>query len=326
MKKIMIFDTSVASLNKGDEIIMQSCKKHLDFLLKDQFTVSMPTHTPMSHFYQNGYRFGVGCYYSKYDYRFVCGTNLINANLFVPTPLWNVNLFNCRFIKNVICLGVGMGTKKMKPNLYTRMLYKKILSKEYIHSTRDERTAEFLRSMGFKAINTGCATTWDLSNDHCAKIPQIKSENVIFTLTDYKKDIENDRKMISILKKNYKEVYFWVQGFQDLEYLKNLVDIEDIHIVEPTVTAYEKVLESGVDFVGTRLHAGIKAMQKKCRTIIIAVDNRAVDMKKDIDLITLRRSDIDELEALINKTFITKPNIKNKNMEIWLAQFSVGST
>ncbi len=321
MKKIMIFDTSVASLNKGDEIIMQSCKKQLAFLLKDQFTVSMPTHTPMSHFYQNGYRFGVGHYFSGYDYKFVCGTNLINANLFVPVPLWNVNLFNCRFVHNVICLGVGMGSNRSKPNFYTKMLYRRILSKEYIHSTRDERTAEFLRSMGFRAINTGCATTWELTNEHCAEIPQTKAESVIFTLTDYKQDIENDRKMIEVLKKNYKEVYFWVQGFKDLEYLKTLVDCNGIHIVEPSVAAYEKVLEGRVDFVGTRLHAGIKAMQKKCRTIIIAVDNRAVDMRKDIDLVTLKRSDIDQLETLINKAFITKPNIKSQNMKTWLAQF-----
>ena len=257
------------------------------------------------------------------DYKFVFGTNLLNSNMVTPTPLWNLNVFNSRMAKGSICLGVGMGSDSINPNFYTKKLFSSILSKDYIHSTRDEKTAKFLRNMGLRAINTGCLTTWDLTNDFCAGIPTKKSDNVIFTLTDYKRDSDNDAEMIRILKRNYSNIYFWIQGIEDYNYFKTFDMIDGIKIVPPSLKKYDEILEEDVDFVGTRLHAGIRAMQHKKRALIIEVDNRATDMKKDINLNSIKRGDVsDELEKIIQSDFSTKLNIKEDSIAMWRKQFN----
>jgi polysaccharide pyruvyl transferase WcaK-like protein len=240
----------------------------------------------------------------------------------VPTPSWNVNIFNAKMMRDTICVGVGMGSKGIVPNLYTRCLLKKILSHKYIHSTRDERTAEFLRNIGFKAINTGCATTWGLTNDICHQIPKSKAETVVFTLTDYMRDIESDKYLISTLKKLYRKVYFWIQGIEDYAYVTSLVEKGEIEIISPNLQSFSQILAGNVDYVGTRLHAGIKALQNKKRTIIIEVDNRASDMKESINLPTIKRTElVEKLEMMILSDFETKLNINTEAIDKWRQQF-----
>ncbi|MEJ8734540.1 polysaccharide pyruvyl transferase family protein [Mediterraneibacter sp. ICN-202921] len=321
MKKIILFNTAIASPNKGDDIIMSCCKKQLKFLLENNYVLELPTHTPISHWYQNFSKFNIGDHYREIDYKFICGTNLFNANMCLPTPLWNINVFNCKVAKGAVAVGVGMGSVKATPNSYTRSLLRKVLSTEYVHSTRDEKTAKFLRGLGFKALNTGCATTWDLTNNFCAEIRGKKAEEVVFTLTDYAKDIEKDKYLLKVLLENYKKVYYWIQGIGDLQYLKEIYDGDQVTLIGPTLEAYDKILEKQIDFIGTRLHAGIRAMQKKCRTIIISVDNRAEDMKKDINLCILPRKQLDNLSDFIYKDIEFQLNIKEKNIEMWRDQF-----
>ena len=321
MKKIILFNTAVASPNKGDDIIMDCCKKQLEPILKGNYVLEVPTHTPISHWYQNFAKFNIGDHFKKIDYKFVCGTNLLNANMFLPTPLWNINPFNSKVANGAIAVGAGMGSQSIKANYYTKKLLRKVLSLDYVHSTRDEKSANFLRSIGLKAINTGCATTWDLSNEFCSTIPDGKSDEVVFTLTDYAQDEQKDKYLINILLKYYNKVYFWIQGIGDLDYLQKIYKGNQIILVDPSLEAYDEILEKRIDFIGTRLHAGIRAMQKKCRTVIISVDNRAEDMKKDINLCVVSRNELDTLETLIYRKMPTQLNIKMENIQKWLSQF-----
>lgn len=322
MDKIFCFDTSIGTPNVGDYIIAESCERELDFLLKGSFVIKYPTHTPLSHWYQNFRRTALGGSYGDVRYKFIFGTNLINRNMLVPTPLWNINALDTRIARGVICVGVGLGSNDKKPNLYTKRLLKRVLNPEYTHSARDEKTAAFLRGIGIPAINTGCATTWRLTNEHCASIPTKKSDAVIFTLTDYKKDPETDQILIDTLQKCYKSISFWVQGAGDFEYLHTFKNIDGIEIIAPTLGAYTEALGDDVDFVGTRLHAGIKAMQCKRRAIIIEVDNRASDMKESINLPSIGRSSLGErLEEMICSSFETKLNINEEAIRTWKEQF-----
>lgn len=322
MKKIILFNTAIASPNKGDDIIMEACKKQLQPILNGNFVLELPTHTPISHWYQNFSKFNIGPYYNNSDYKFLCGTNLMNANMFLPTTLWNINLFNCKVAKETITIGVGMGSRSFKANGYTKVLLEKVLSKNYIHSTRDERTAQFLRSIGLQAINTGCATTWGLTNKICKEIPDEKSDEVIFTLTDYAQDVVKDKWLIEMLLRNYAKVYFWIQGVGDLDYLHQIYSGKEIIIVEPSLVAYDKILDRHVDYIGTRLHAGIRAMQKKSRAIIISVDNRTHDMKENINLCTISREELEELETMIYDKINVCLNINETGIRKWMYQFS----
>ncbi|MBR1875327.1 polysaccharide pyruvyl transferase family protein [Candidatus Saccharibacteria bacterium] len=324
MKKIVIFNTSYGTLNLGDFIINESVEIELAPLLShnNTFFIELPTHTPVTHCYQNIKKNKIVCECDNAKYKFLAGTNILSANMLRPWPNWNVNIFKSRPYKGVILVGAGMNGTRKKPNLYTKILLKKILSKDFIHSVRDERTKIFLESLGYKAINTGCATLWSLDDKKCSEIPTVKSKDVVFTLTDYCKDEKRDVELIKILEANYETLYFWTQGSEDYDYLKSLnVDTRKVKILT-TLEDFRKTLkQKNLDYVGTRLHAGIYAMQHAKRSIIISIDNRTRDMKKNYNLVSLEREEIKCLNNLINSEFKTDIKVNADRIEKWKKQF-----
>lgn len=316
MKKITIFDTSLVSENIGDFIIMDSVNRELKELFRNDMIFYSLTHDKIS---KASYRLN-----KISDYSFIGGTNLLSSNMNNYNQ-WKINLIDSIFLKNIVLMGVGWWQYQKQPNLYTKVLLKKVLNKDIIHSVRDSQCEGMLKTIGINnVINTGCMTMWQLTKEHCKKIPKIKSENVVFTLTDYNKDIKLDQKLINILNKNYEKVYFWPQGSGDLEYLKSIKNINNIEILGGNLSSYDRLLENediSLDFVGTRLHAGIRALQKKRRTIILGIDNRAKEKSKDFNLKVLNREDMEYLENLIISSFDTEIRINEKNINIWKNQF-----
>jgi polysaccharide pyruvyl transferase WcaK-like protein len=226
-------------------------------------------------------------------------------------------------LKGVICVGVGAGAGD-KTNRYTMKLYQKVLSHDYYHSVRDERSREYVESIGFKAINTGCVSMWMLTPEFCCSIPTVKSSQVVFTLTGGNRapDIE-DVTLVDILKKNYNKVFFWVQGDKDLLYFSRFKNTDDVEIIPPSVEAYDRLLtENDIDYVGTRLHGGIYAMRHKKRAIIIAIDERAREINKANNLNCIEKKDISEkLEEKINSSFATEIKMPYDNICRWKEQF-----
>lgn len=322
MKNYVLFDIAEGTQNLGDYIIMDSIMKEMNFLFEGNFLTHFSTHTPIARFYHNFRRNMQSRACNAADKKFICGANTFKQSLLRICPDWNINYFNCKYYKNSIAIGVGMDMNAKKMDLYTKKIYKNILSHEYIHSVRDERTKRTLEKLGFKAINTGCPTLWSLTSDFCKEIPRKKADNVIFTLTFYDKDPINDQKLIDILKNNYKKIYFWVQGSEDYEYFKSFKNIEDIKIISPNLESYKKTLQQdNIEYVGTRLHAGIFAMKNKRRAIILNIDNRAKDMSETYNLNTIDRERIELLEKKINSEFETKVNINTKIINQWKEQF-----
>ncbi|HDX9591192.1 TPA: polysaccharide pyruvyl transferase family protein [Bacillus pseudomycoides] len=321
MDNVLVLDTSVGSLNKGDDIIMKCIKYELNDITKNTYVLTLPTHVSPFHWYQvarGSHRVKI---YSDAKYKFVGGSNLLTMDMLTHFPQWNINMFNCGPLKGSILVGVGAG-KGNKINAYTKMLYKKVLSHEYIHSVRDERTKKFLEEMGFKVLNTGCATLWSLTPGFCKEIPAKKSDSVIFTLTHHSKDFEKDQLLIDTLNKNYNNIYFWIQDVKDLEYLKQLNDIQKIKVVPPTIEEYERILNTDVDYIGTRLHGGIFAMRHKKRAIIISIDERAKGMGETYNLNLIDRADFDNLEKMINSEIITDVKVDFDVVNQWLNQFA----
>ena len=77
-----------------------------------------------------------------------------------------------------------------------------------------------------------------------------------------------------------------------------------------------------VDYVGTRLHAGIRALSKGHRTIVISIDNRAKNIGKDTGLPTIEREDIEVLlQDKINSEFATNIHMPINNIKQWKKQF-----
>lgn len=328
MKYIALMDTSVRSFNLGDSIIMESVEKGLSPILKGNFVVKMPTHSPVFHKYEFSIHKndGLSKGLRKFDYKFICGTNLLEKNMKKRQNTWDYHLLDTKYFNNFILVGVGTDSLNKIQNDYTKKFYDHALSHKYIHSTRDKKTKDLLEELGFKAVDTGCATLWPLTKDWCARIPTSKASTVIFTLTDYKKNFEKDRNLVKILLENYRKVYFWPQGIGDWDYLNLLITdsqiLEKISIINPSLNSYDNFLKSNnCDFVGTRLHAGIKAMQRGRRAIIIGVDNRAADMHEEHHLNFISRENIQDLDKMINSDIITKIKLDNNAINMFLDQF-----
>ena len=128
--------------------------------------------------------------------------------------------------------------------------------------------------------------------------------------------------MIEIIKKNYKNVYFWPQGNGDWKYFNTLPGAEKIEVINPNLKAYNQFLENEeADFIGTRLHGGMRALQNRHRTLIIGVDNRAQELHKDYGVPVLDDGNIDKLENLILSNWSTDIKLPSDNIKLFLDQF-----
>jgi polysaccharide pyruvyl transferase WcaK-like protein len=322
MENILLFDTSHASLNKGDDIIMECVREELSPLIAPNFELDLPTHVSAFHWYQIARGLTRVYIYKNCRLKFVGGTNLLTKNMLTYYPQWNINLFNYHVAKGCILVGVGAGAGEVKSNLYTKLLYRKLLNHEFFHSVRDERSKNFVESLGLKAINTGCVTMWKLTPEFCSKIPTEKAKEVVFTLTASNTVDPKDQQLIDILTSTYEKVHFWVQGVDDYAYLHNFQGIDNIHIVPASKDAYDKLLSSTeLDYVGTRLHAGIYAIRHQKRSVIIAIDERAREISKDTQLNCIEKSEIDQLPHLLSASIKTDIHMPLDRINTWKAQF-----
>lgn len=315
MKKITVLDTSICTENMGDKIIMDSAKEEIINIFQDAFYVHIPTHDIIS---KPSYRHAMSS-----DYRLVCGTNLLSSNMNKYNQ-WKINIKDSFYINDVILLGVGWWQYQTKPNLYTKTLLKRVLSKDKMHSVRDSYTEKMLKSIGIEnVINTSCPTMWKLTPEHCSEIPTQKAKKVVVTLTDYNKNEIIDSQMMQTIFNNYETVYFWIQAWDDYDYINKIVKHQKVEFVSPTLKALDSILSSDeeVDYIGTRLHAGIRALKHKRRSIIIGIDNRATEKAKDFNLTVLDREKIDQLEKLIQTPFETQIKIPVENIAKWKSQF-----
>lgn len=314
MGNILLFDTSIASKNLGDEIILHSVKENLSYIFPKERLLNTPTHEIISN---STYKLNKISHLS-----FVAGTNLLASNM-NKVRQWKINYYNSLFIKNLILFGVGWWQYQNAPNLYTKVLLRRLLSKKFIHSVRDSYTELKLKSLGIKnVINTGCPTTWKLSEDHCKQIPRDKSDSVVFTITDYNPDVKSDRFLIDSLKKSYKNIYFWPQGAGDLQYLKRF-DTNKIKILSQSLEGFDLLLKSkeDIEYIGTRLHAGIRALSFKRKSLIVGIDNRSKEISKDINLPMIDRTEIRNLNEIITKNLKTNIKLNYLGIEKWKNQF-----
>lgn len=322
MEKILLLDTSFASFNKGDDIIMECTRKELEPLLRNRFELNLPTHITSFHWYQvfkNSLAYRA---YADCKWKFIGGSNVMVPDLLTHYAQWNLNIFNYQPFIGTIMVGVGAGAgAEQGSNWYTRYIYQHMLNREFYHSARDERSKVYMESLGLKAINTGCVTMWMLTPEHCAQIPTKKADKVVFTITAGCFD-EHDQQMLDVLLRNYKEVYFWPQGIDDYAKFKEMKGADKVHVLQATKDAYDKYLtENDTDYVGTRLHGGVYAMRHKRRAVIIAIDERARAINEKNHLNCIEKGNMNDLEAMIVSEFTTKVVMDFEKINEWKSQF-----
>lgn len=325
MSLVVLFDPSIGSNNLGDFVISRSARRELAPIIENDFAMLCGTHQPIATWYQNSEKNPRTRRFDSAKYKFVCGSNLLWKHMLKPQPSWNISLVNYRpYVESIL---VGVGTHKEGNNFdwYAKRLYRKVLNSDFAHSVRDEATKDLVEGLGFRAINTGCPTMWGFNDDFCAQIPTSKAQSVVFTLTDYGMDLSKDYLLVETLLENYEKIHFWPQGLGDASYLCELLtpaQLKQINVLHPSLQSFEGVLSDGdIDYVGTRLHAGMFAMQHKVRSIIVGIDNRVEDMRKTYSFKSINRDEMSRLDEILNSSWVTKIGINEQAIAAWKSQF-----
>lgn len=310
----VLLDTSMDSDNAGDGIIMENCLLQLSECMETENLPRVPTHRFPTEDEKKLLKAS--------GRKVLCGTNLLSGYM-RSYGLWKLESDVSPYRETVL-MGVGFDSKRDDFDWYTKQLFHTILSNNYIHSVRDSFSERKLKSMGItNVLNTACPTMWNLTPEHCASIPVKKASRVVCTLTDYCRDERNDKAMLDVLLDSYEEVYLWLQGRDDLSYIREIGYENRLKLIPGTLADFDTILSlDDLDYVGTRLHAGIRALRKGHRSLIISIDNRAECISADTGLPTLRREDVPiALRQRIEEKNETKINLLWDNIAKWKGQF-----
>lgn len=310
----VLLDTSMDSDNCGDGIIMENCMLQLSDCMDVAALRHIPTHRPPTEEEKQQLHAS--------GKKILCGTNILSGHM-RSYGLWRLGADVSPY-RETILMGVGFDSKDESFDGYTRQLLRTILSGDGYHSVRDSFSEQKLKSMGIpNVLNTGCPTMWNLTPERCAAIPALKATDVICTVTDYCRDKINDKAMMDILLDSYEKVYLWLQGRDDLAYIQELGYQDKLILVPSTLADYDRVLrQPDLDYVGTRLHAGIRALSKGHRSLIISIDNRAECINSDTGLPVLRREDIlIALKDRLSGTIETQISLPWENIRAFKKQF-----
>lgn len=311
MKRAVVLDTSVASTNVGDQIIMEAVRAGLRDPLDGALVTTVASHDRMGPKGRGLIR--------KADLVVAGGSNLISSHMWIRA-VWKLGLRDAFLGMNTVLMGVGWYQHQRKPDPYTAWLLKRVLHPTALHSVRDSHAKAMLASIGItNVINTGCPTLWGLAGRNPAAYPRERAQEVVTTLNSYIPDREADRKLIELLRSRYKTIYAWVQTAEDAAMLRGFDPT--IVIIDPSLHGYDELLKSdrSLDYVGNRLHGGIRALQHGRRAIIVEIDNRAQEMGADFNLPTVERTDFERLKLMIDGGLDIDVRPPQENIARWKA-------
>ena len=314
--KISVCDTTICDYNLGNQIIMESIHSVIEKYFRESFVIRLQY---LERFGKDSLR-----HIRESRYTFFGGTNALSSQMNRYSQM-GFTLADTMRVNNVVLVGVGWWQYQKKPNLYTGYLLRRILHRDAIHSVRDEYTKNYLQSIGIEnVVNTSCPTVWGLSAEHCAKIPARQSPKVVCTLTDYHQNKAADSAFLRLIIEKYEHCYLWQQGEGDAEYFKSLgLPAGRIELIPPKLSAYDQLLkDEDIDYIGTRLHAGLRALQRARRALILSIDNRAIEISKHIELNVCDRKDIDAMARFCHGGKPTRLSIPTQEIQRWQQQFA----
>lgn len=301
MSNVCLLDPALPSVdgepsdNLGDSIISEAIIKELQDLRPFRFH-RVPTKRKLTT--------GELELARKADIVLLGGSNLLSSNLRQYNQ-WKISASIRNIISppltDVVCCGTGWWQYQGAPTYRTRLFYSRVLSPKALHSVRDRYTEIKLKRCGINnVVNTSCPTLWSL---HGCETNHRRGKNIVFTLTDYKRDIDCDNALVSLLGSVASgELSFFPQGLYDVEYLRSL---DSFRAHRSRITILSRSLKSLNDlaasedsvYVGTRLHCGARFLQHGRNALIVAVDNRAAEIKMDIGLPVVPRGDLQTISC-----------------------------
>jgi len=313
-RRVTVLDTATASTNLGDQIIMDAVRRELAGIFPDALMLSVASHEWMGAKSRGLVR--------NAELAIASGTNLLSSRMWFRSP-WKVGFRDALSINSVVLMGCGWYQYQRAVDPYSRWLLRRVLSRNHIHAVRDSYSLANLAKIGItNVVNTSCPTLWQFTPALCQALPREKARDVVTTVNTYIKDREADAKLLQLLRARYETVYLWVQTNEDWAYASDLVP--GLTRLVPSLAAFDALLDDhpSLDYVGNRLHGGIRALQKGRRAVIIEVDNRAAEMGADFNLPTVGRTDFEKLDHLIQNPFDIHVKPPMERIEAWKSQFA----
>ena len=329
---IINFTIGDGSLNLGDQIIRESINEILYELFKNDNVVifNLSSHQPLSLVHKRFIR-ELRSKGARIIFM-LSGANPLHFNYwpFATFNQWAIGISDILYINNVLLFGVGTAkprsaTLKSKITMiYSKHFWRKILNEDFVHAVRDRESVELLNVLGIRNVkNLGCPSMWKLTQEYIRRISKDKSDAVVTTLNSMYPSKE-DYVLLKILIKKYRETYFWPQGYTDVYYIKKISQKLGISvkIIPPNLRTYDEFLSTyDVDYVGLRVHAGIRALQHKKRILIIAIDHRALSWSIDFGLPAIPRSKISILQDIIDQPISIRLKIPEQEIREYLINF-----
>lgn len=320
---ILLFNPSLkdheGSLNSnlGDVIISQAVIGEINRIFPKEPIVSISSHAYPGDAERKKIR--------NARHRIVGGTNVLGSDM-KNDRQWSFSAKTMAFHPAILC-GVGWKQYQSSVRVITKLLLKCVLSRNFIHSVRDGYTKQKLATCGIRnVVNTSCPTLWGLAGPKRSVNEQKPGRSVLLMLTDYRPDEEADRLLVSCLGRHYERIYFWPQGEMDLSYLSSIMKPKtfDLVVLDRTLEALDRFLSntSDLDYVGTRLHGGIRCLMAGKRSLILEVDNRAKEMAKETGLPALARFDLPNIARWIKAGWKSEIWIDEKPIKQWREQFA----
>ena len=303
--RVVLLDPSSENVNAGDEVIFEAIARQ--GLTGVDSARRLTTHRTLNWSERRAV--------SQADVALLCGTNILSSHM-ERHRQWLIDPDLARRLTHkVVLCGVGWWQYQEEPCRYTRWLLRHILSRRLPHSVRDRYTEERLRHLGVDARYTACPTMWGLPVRDEYALPMAKG--AVVTVTDYKQAIEIDRRWIHAVTDAYDEVTAIGMGPGDRAYWDQL-GIQGVNWGGQGTAALAAATEQR-DFVGTRLHAGIHAMQAGQSGVILAVDNRASEIGTSTGMSVVGRDDLDGLSAILDGSRpVHPPQLPVANIQSWM--------
>jgi polysaccharide pyruvyl transferase WcaK-like protein len=303
--------------NLGDIIISQAIIAELNRVLPEEKVVSIASHAYPGKSEKSKIR--------QARHRIVGGTNVLSSDM-RHARQWCVSGKLMLFHPAILC---GVGWQQYQPSVTwpTKLLLNCTLSKTCVHSVRDGYTKRKLATCGIRnVVNTSCPTLWSWAGAKKKVNDQKPAKNVLLMLTDYRKNKEADTLLVSCLSNHYETIYFWPQGEQDLAYFSDLIAHKTVKtvVLERTLDGLDACLAgaSNLDYVGTRLHGGIRCLMAGKRGLILEVDNRATEIAKETGLPALPRTDLLNIEKWVKRGWPSEVSVDEKPITHWRQQFA----
>lgn len=287
--------------NLGDEIIKQGVERLLEDPANGGLSIAWESYECDSQRLNQGHVL-------------VAGGNVIGPRrLRTRGSIWNPPK---RLDTKVTAFGVGWWSYTPRIRAYEVSRIRDCLNRGGLQLVRDEYTAQILKQIGVMNVEIlGCPTMF---HHRSFGVTDLSDRDIVFTLTSYRRDISRDRRMITNLKNEVSRrntsLNFFPQGDEDERYLKRVLagDISDVKILPRSL---DKFLEfsslNKVEVVGNRLHFGMLSLSNHIPATIIAIDNRAKEMKRSFPHLPI----VERYEESSPQDFIFEPPLNfDQNM------------